>query len=215
MPLLSRFALLGLLLLFVLVGCGPSAAEQAVQRGNAAFEEMDLQAAIAAYDEALALDSSQVAAYYGRGRIYWTMNRHADAIDDMNRVLELAPDLTWAHYYRGASRLMQGEYEAGVEDLAEATTVDTMPPPDLMRAHRLHAIGLMNLERYATAIDALSRAIEQQPDVALNYWDRGQLYEATDQPAQARADYEAVLQHAPEDSPRAADARRKLDAMAE
>ena len=156
-----------------------------------------------------------MAAYYGRGRIYWTMNRHADAIADMNRVLELAPDLTWAHYYRGMSRLMQGDYEAGVGDLAEAATVDTMPPADLMRAHRMHAIGLMNLERYAAAIDALSRAIEQQPDVALNYWDRGQLYEATGQPEQARADYEAVLQHAPEDSPRAADARNKLDAMAE
>jgi tetratricopeptide (TPR) repeat protein len=215
MPLSSRFALLGLLLPFIFTGCGPSAAEQAVKRGNAAFEEMDLQTALAAYDEALALDSSQVAAYYGRGRIYWTMNRHADAINDMNRVLELAPDLTWAHYYRGASRLMQGEYEAGVEDLAEAATVDTMPPADLMRAHRLHAIGLMNLERYEAAIDALSRAIDQQPDVALNYWDRGQLYEATDQPAQARADYEIVLQRAPEDSPRAADARRKLDVLAE
>jgi tetratricopeptide (TPR) repeat protein len=215
MPLTARLALLGFLLPFVLVGCGPSAAEQAVQRGNAAFEEMDLQTALAAYDEALALDSSQVAAYYGRGRIYWTMNRHAAAIDDMNRVLRMAPDLTWAHYYRGTSRLMQGEYKAGVDDLAEATTADTMPPADLMRAHRMHAIGLMNLERYPAAIDALSRAIDQQPDVAINYWDRGQLYEATDQPDQARDDYEAVLQHALEDSPRAADARRKLDALAE
>lgn len=186
-------------LLAGLTGCGPSEAEQAVQAGHAAFNQLDFAEAVKQYTRAIERDSTRAEAYAGRGQIYWSQNRHAAAVEDLSRALALDPDQPLAHFYRGASRMMLQDFEGGVEDMAAALASGDLPPEDALRAHRFRSVGLMNLERYDEAIDDLTQIIALQPDVAVNYFDRGQLYEATNQPERALADYEQALEHIPED----------------
>ncbi|MFQ5569907.1 MAG: tetratricopeptide repeat protein [Rhodothermales bacterium] len=194
-------------------GCGQHPAREAVRQGDAAFDAMEFQQALDHYNRALAADSTMAEAYLGRGKIYWLNNQHDLAAPDLDRAIAFRPDLMWAYYYRGVSRMMLRQFEEGIDDLATATASGVLPAEDLARAHRFRGIGLMNLERYEEAVADISSGIAAQPEWPPLYLDRAQLYEALNQPAQALADYETYLSFAREETDRTAALREKLAAL--
>lgn len=214
MSLRPRFLALLLLFLVPLAGCGgPSEAQRALEAGNSAFNEGNLPTAREQYDHALALDSTLAEAYVNRGIIYRTQNNHRAAVADFDRGLALDPNQPLAHYHRGASRMMMQNFEGGVDDMASALATDALHQEDKLRAHRFRSIGLMNLERYTEAIDDLTQVIALQPTMAINYFDRGQLFEATDKPDQAIADYERALERLAANEPLYTKVQDRLTAL--
>lgn len=76
----------------------------------------DLPAAIALYDEALALDPHLAAAYSNRGAAFAALNRCDDALASLDRAIGLKPDYAEAHFCRAVALLMRGDLPAGWEE---------------------------------------------------------------------------------------------------
>lgn len=89
---------------------------QAVAIYNRACElqlRQDWQAAIAAYDQAIALDPNFAAAYSNRGAAFAAMNRCDEALASLDRAIGLKPDYAEAHFCRAITLLMRGDLPAG------------------------------------------------------------------------------------------------------
>jgi tetratricopeptide (TPR) repeat protein len=206
---------LGLFLIGCLVGsCGPDRVDQANALGREAFSQGDDTQALAHFDEALALDPDNAAAYLGRGMVYWRKSQHAQAVPELDRALALDPDLIWAYYFRGASLISLHRYDAGVEDFAVVTASDTLAAEDLLRAHRWRGIALLNLERYEESLIDFTQCIVLQPDEPFHYVERGRVYEAIGQTEKAIADYERFLALNEAENAVAAEVRARLSALA-
>jgi hypothetical protein len=88
---------------------------QAVALYNRACElqqRHELQAAIAAYDQALVLDPKFAAAYSNRGAAFAAMNRCEEALASLDRAISLEPEYAQARFCRAVTLLMQGALPA-------------------------------------------------------------------------------------------------------
>ena len=71
--------------------------------------------ALASYDQALAVDPANIAAWYNRGGALRDLGRVSEAVQSYDRVLDLNPDLAIAHHNRALCRLQLGDYAGGFE----------------------------------------------------------------------------------------------------
>jgi TPR repeat len=88
---------------------------QAVALYNRACElqqRHDLQAAIAAYDQVLALDPNFAAAHSNRGAAFAALNRCDEALASLDRAISLEPEYAEARFCRAVTLLMQGNLPA-------------------------------------------------------------------------------------------------------
>jgi tetratricopeptide (TPR) repeat protein len=76
-------------------------------------QRQELHAAIAAYDEALALDPNFASAHSNRGAAFAAMNRCDEALASLDRAIDLKPDYAEAHFCRAVTLLMQGDLLSG------------------------------------------------------------------------------------------------------
>ena len=90
----------GLLALLVsMLGCATreQRSEDAFQRGSAAMDRKDWDAAIKEFTEAIRLDSQDDGAYNNRGFAYAEKREYAKAIADYKEAIRLAPDDPISH----------------------------------------------------------------------------------------------------------------------
>jgi hypothetical protein len=92
---------------------------QAVALFNRACElqqRQELEAAIAAYDQALALDPNLAGALSNRGAAFAAMNRCDEALRSLDQAIRLQPDYAEAHFCKAITLLMQGDLPAGWQE---------------------------------------------------------------------------------------------------
>ena len=209
--------MLGLLFLVVNYGCGPDPAYEEYLKGREAEEAQVFDQALDHYNRSLALDSTNAEAYLGRGRLYWLSVDYHRAVADLNRAIERDPDLTWAYYFRGISRLHLSVFDKGIADLTRVITAEKFPDDILIRALHLRGIGYMNLERYPEAISDISACIERDYDAEMPgyFFERARLYEAVGQPESAIPDYESYLALNPEASKQTVEVEQRLTDLRE
>ena len=85
-------------------------------RGCVLQGQQDWEAAIACYDQALALDPRLAAAYSNRGAAFAAMNRCDEAIASLSQAIGLEPDYPEAHFGRAVTLLLKGDLPAGWVD---------------------------------------------------------------------------------------------------
>ena len=85
-------------------------------RGCVLQAQQHWQAAIACYDEALALEPQLAAAFSNRGAALTSMNRCEEALASLDRAIWLVPDYPEAHFCRAVTLLLKGEMPAGWMD---------------------------------------------------------------------------------------------------
>jgi tetratricopeptide (TPR) repeat protein len=73
--------------------------------------------------------------------LLFRMQRYADAIAHLDRVVESSPELPQAYSLRGQMRARVGEYEAAIQDLDRYLALSDAPyeSPDIQRAFELRA----------------------------------------------------------------------------
>ena len=76
----------------------------------------DAVGAIADFDKALALGSTNPIIYYNRGKTYLWLNESQKAVADFNKALELNPDDPKIYNARGLAYKMAGNKEAALSD---------------------------------------------------------------------------------------------------
>lgn len=131
---------------------GPAAA--ALTRGDAAFEQGDNAAAIAAYSDAIALNPNLAEAYNNRGLAYYRLNNAAAALADYNRALRLRPDYAYALTNRAIVVYDTGDFAAVIADTSRAIELD--PQDDSAYVFRGNAY--LRVGDYARALADMLKA---------------------------------------------------------
>jgi predicted O-linked N-acetylglucosamine transferase (SPINDLY family) len=121
--------------------------------------------ALAAYEEALALDPRMAKACCNRGVALGRLGRHEDALASYQRALDIEPGDALAHYNVGALQRMLGRGGQALESYDRAVALR----PEYAEAHFNRAILLHELGRPDGVISGLQRALALNPALESDY----------------------------------------------
>ncbi|MGE0375820.1 MAG: tetratricopeptide repeat protein, partial [Planctomycetaceae bacterium] len=122
----------------------------------------EIQPAEEAYSAAVAQFPDNPLVFNNRGMFYQSQQRHADAITDFTKAIELHPGHLEAHLNRGFTRLSSGDYPAAQSDFARAVELQ----PDHAPAHSLLATSKLMQNNVREAFDDYLKVIELRPSYA-------------------------------------------------
>ncbi len=111
-------------------------------------------------------------AYLWRGMYFGDNDRGRDAIADLNRAININPDLTEAYKYRGGLLGFAKQYEASVSDL----TLYLNKYPGDAEQHYNRGLSLINLKEVDLALSDFNKTLEVNPDFVRAYRARGNAY---------------------------------------
>ncbi|MDJ0637047.1 MAG: serine/threonine-protein kinase [Xenococcaceae cyanobacterium MO_188.B29] len=131
-----------------------------------AYEGLSLpQEALSAYSRAIELAPNNSAAYSNRGTLYLKLGDSESALKDMNQAVTREPNRD-NYFNRGMVHAFRHEYDKAIQDFGEAREID--PVWYLPYYMKGKILGLMG--DYQSAVDALSLAIELNPQEADAYY---------------------------------------------
>ena len=156
---------------------------------NAQLAAGTYEAAIQAYDQALALNPDYVAAYYNRGLAYARLGALDGAIADFTRVVELDAGQVQAYHQRGLVYARKRDYERAVSDYDMALS----HRPDSVSLIYDRAIAFFHLSAYERAIQDYTKVLEQEPDRVDAYLNRGLAYAAIKDYPEALRNYSQAI----------------------
>ena len=132
---------------------------------------------------ALELDDELPRAYFAWGSLLLAQRRHAEAIDAMQRAVELAPNYADGHAQLAFALVNAGRHEEGLGAIQVAKRLNPLYSQLYMY---VEAMALFHLERFQEAAETLQRAIERNPAfdrahvlLAATYGQLGSLDDAT------------------------------------
>lgn len=137
-------------------------------------------------------DDNNPVKYMARSIDLMLLQDYADALDDINRVIELSPNLMLAYFQRAAVRYKKLEYtraEAAMNKLENAGD-------ESLGAGATSPVAV-KLE-YQLIIKDLNRVLELSPRFVYAYYNRGNIHFATDNIADAIEDYNKVINLQPD-----------------
>jgi protein O-GlcNAc transferase len=164
-----------------------------VNQGNAYSALNRHGAAVACYEQAIALDpESNVAPYYWRGISLQQLRRHEAAIASYDQAIALGSDLDGPAYYGRATALVELEqYAAALESFDSAIALGTHYY--LAEAHYGRGNVLAGLEQREAALASYERAITLKPDYVEALFNRANVLAELKQWEAALAGYERVI----------------------
>ena len=134
--------------------------------------------------------------YFRRAYKNDDLGKHEEAIEDLNKAIELKPDYALAYNNRGIAYNNLGQYDRAIEDYDKAIELD----PDYTYAYNNRGIAYNNLGQYDRAIEDYDKAIELNPDYAHAYYNRGYSYDDLKQYDRAIEDYDKAIELDPNDA---------------
>lgn len=143
--------------------------------GQIAYFRGEYERAVAALDEALAIDLGEQAqalevylAYYYRGSSHLTLAHYEAALADLDRAIEMNPSHSLSYYARGYAYIGFGEYALAVQDFSAAIEHDPAQP--MFYLDRGWSYSQMG--EHQAALDDWNKALELDPNYALAYNNR-------------------------------------------
>ena len=119
------------------------------------------------YDAFLAIQPEHLEAHLGLARVLQLLNRRADAVDELNRCVQMFPDSADAYAARAAYETQLKQYDAALYDWDEALR---LRPNDASLTVSTVDI-LLNLGRIREAREDLDKAVKQGTTrAALREW---------------------------------------------
>jgi tetratricopeptide (TPR) repeat protein len=216
-----------LIAVFLLPNVGASAnpAKEAYQKGKACLEKKDLDAAIAAFTEAIRLDPKFAEAYSYRGLVYAAKGEHdkaiaacTEAITNCTEAIRLDPGNAEAYYSRGIAYRIKGDYDKAIGDYTEALRLNPKYAKvykdrghsylDRSRVFLLQlrnrgrmrgAVAHENNSDYDKAIADYTEAIRLDPKDTETYCYRGLAFEQKGEYDKAVADCTEIIRLSPKD----------------
>ena len=110
----------------------PRPADIRIELGKACWQSGAMEAALAHFTEAIALDPTSVRAYGNRGLIYCQQGRDDLALADWQTGLQHQPSHALIHYNRGLLYFRQENYRAALADFDDALAAN----PNLAEAYQ-------------------------------------------------------------------------------
>jgi eukaryotic-like serine/threonine-protein kinase len=135
------------------------------------------QRALSAAQQAQGIDDTLPEVHLALGNVYLANGRTAEAIVELKRVIELAPNSDDAHRRLGGAYLNSGHPDEAVAAYRKAVEVN---PYHWLNSNTL-GVAYVRLARYPEAVEAMKRVIELTPDNVNGYNDLGAVYIQTGQ----------------------------------
>src|SRR5579872_875852 len=158
--------------------------------GNLYFATRDFASAKTAFARSAELDPSFAYAHVRLAQIYYRLEQGSQVADEAKKALRLQPANADAHKYLALSSTMQMQDSGGaaagganVEDLSDLSAGSSTEAKNLNN----QALALAQQNEWAKAEAAYKRAIELDPNVAMYYYNLGNLYTKWRHPQQALA----------------------------
>lgn len=145
--------------LFVLTNMNSWQSRSHYDKGQDLFQRGDYAGAVAAYDEALRLDASNIEALNARGLAKLEQDEIFAAIADFDAAIAVDANFKWAYYNRGFVYLDLGDFSEAERDFSEAIRIDSR----FVSAFIGRGISYSHLERVKDAIADFERALEIAP----------------------------------------------------
>ncbi len=136
-----------------------------IVRGWIWQNKMELDKALADFDEAICLDAQCFEAYNMRGHAWILKKEYVRAIEDFNEAIRLNSPDKHIKYNRGVTYLKIDQYEEALADLNEAVLLD----PTFAATYPARAYVLKRQGDYSDAYEDLAHAICLKPGDACNY----------------------------------------------
>ena len=119
------------------------------------------------YDAFLAIQPEHLEAHLGLARVLQLLNRRADAVDELNRCVQMFPDSADAYAARAAYETQLKQYDAALYDWDEALRL--RPNDASLTVSKVDI--LLNIGRIREAREALDKAVKQGTTrAALREW---------------------------------------------
>ncbi len=149
------------------------------------------------YNSYLATHKPRAIDYIGRALDFITIHDYTSAIRDIDRAIELTPDLAVAHMLRAQAAFHNFQLEDGqIPDnlpAGDALTLNTMRrkalddvlsdlsaaielSPNMAEAWYNKAVAHLQVDDFTSALAALNRAIELKPEMGEAWYNRGYVY---------------------------------------
>lgn len=138
----------------------PQNAKQWVDQGDAQYQKRNYQAAIQAYDKAIAMDPKNVNAYNNRGLAYNNLKQYPKALADYNKALALNPKNGNVYNNRAGTYINLKQYALAIADFDKVITFE----PQYATAYYYRGYALFKLNRKQEAIASLQQCIECSTD---------------------------------------------------
>ena len=122
--------------------------------------------------------------YFRRAYKNDDLGKHEEAIEDLNKAIELKPDYALAYNNRGIAYNNLGQYDRAIEDYDKAIELN----PDYAHAYYNRGYSYDDLKQYDRAIEDYDKAIELDPNDADYYTNRARAYRKLGNTSLAEAD---------------------------
>jgi predicted O-linked N-acetylglucosamine transferase (SPINDLY family) len=140
------------------VATGPDAQEH-YRRANELRAQGELDAALAAYDQAVALDPTFANAYCNRGVTLGQLHRHVEALESFDHAVGQNPGDALAHYNRAGIQRQLAQLDAALASYDRAIEIR----PDYAEAIFNRAVLLQELKRWEESLAAMHAALALNP----------------------------------------------------
>jgi len=145
------------------------------------------------FNRAINLNPNNAAAYISRGNVYRNLKQYGLALEDFNRAINLDPNQRVSYAYRGKVYKDLGQYDKAMEDFNKAIAIDFNYSEEIQsgakygfnvawvykeRGETYKFLGQYDKanEDYTQAIELYNKAIELNPNNAILFDNRAQLY---------------------------------------
>lgn len=163
-------------------------------RGLSAFRQHDYEAAIAAFQQALALDELQVGLHEALATAFFQLKRYDEAVHHFTRITRLAPQLGKPHFNLGAVYNRMGQYDKAVDALRRGLAKDKR----CSEAYYNLGIAHRGQGQLGLAISAYKEAIRIAPQMAEAHQNLANVYIEMQNYRQAIAHFRTALEIRPD-----------------
>jgi tetratricopeptide (TPR) repeat protein len=139
-------------------------------------------------------DHLRLSAHLQRAVGYNRQGAYAQAMEDIEQALEMSPNASKLHQFRGVTAIQLGDYRGAVRANSKAIELDR----NNAEAWFYRGVGHAKLGDYKDAIADYSRAIELQPDFPTAINNRGESYLQVGDCARALVDFNTSLELIPD-----------------
>lgn len=198
-------SLVALIVPIALAGCalfGNEPTESQRLQARAAFErgvqhfQREPALALAALQEAVALDPTSAPYRDTLGLLLNELRRPDLAVPEFRRTIEIDPSLADAHFHLGIALAETWQWEQAALAYRKALSLPRLTVPH--HAHQSLGLALYHLKRYREAEEALRFAISLDPEMEMAYYNLGLLLLEIDRKDEARAAFRRARELAPE-----------------
>ncbi|MBW4451279.1 MAG: tetratricopeptide repeat protein [Nostoc indistinguendum CM1-VF10] len=140
-----------------------------VKLGDECFEKGEYTNAIANYNQALQVKSSDIDLYYKRGLAYYQVGDYEAAIADYSQAIQMNLHDAKSYNKRGLALSQLGRLEEAINDYSEAIRIN----PNLAVAYKNRAEARYHVGDNQGAIEDYTQAIKINPHYADTYKNRG------------------------------------------